>query len=198
MDEPTNHLDLISSEILIDALEDFNGTLLFVSHNQSFINRLVTKIWDIRENTIIEYPGNLYEYYDHLSKLKMDTLDPAPKEAEEEKKQEDKTPDKIRDSKKAIRKKKAEKRDAIGSKLKPVLHKLSLLEDRIADLEKREKEISSQLTDTELFKDKSKSLLLLDEYGLIRQELERSMLEWEENQGLLEKLKGELGLSDQP
>jgi len=198
MDEPTNHLDLISSEILIDALEDFNGTLLFVSHNQSFINRLVTKIWDIRENTIIEYPGNLYEYYDHLSKLKMDTLDPAPKAAEEEKKQEDKTPDKIRDSKKAIRKKKAEKRDAIGSKLKPVLHKLSLLEDRIADLEKREKEISSQLTDTELFKDKSKSLLLLDEYGLIRQELERSMLEWEENQGLLEKLKGELGLSDQP
>ena len=198
MDEPTNHLDLISSEILIDALEDFNGTLLFVSHNQSFINRLVTKIWDIRENTIIEYPGNLYEYYYHLSKLKMDTLDPAPKEAEEEKKQEDKTPDKIRDSKKAIRKKKAEKRDAIGSKLKPVLHKLSLLEDRIADLEKREKEISSQLTDTELFKDKSKSLLLLDEYGLIRQELERSMLEWEENQGLLEKLRGELGVSDQP
>ncbi|MCK5724912.1 MAG: ABC-F family ATP-binding cassette domain-containing protein, partial [Gammaproteobacteria bacterium] len=49
MDEPTNHLDISSSETLIDALKDYNGTLLFVSHNQSFINRLATKIWDIRE-----------------------------------------------------------------------------------------------------------------------------------------------------
>src|SRR4030042_21268 len=49
MDAPHNHLDIISSEILIDALDDFNGTILFVSHHQPFVNRLATKIWDIRD-----------------------------------------------------------------------------------------------------------------------------------------------------
>ncbi len=67
MDEPTNHLDIISSEVLIDALDDFNGTILFVSHNQSFVNRLATKIWDIRDGAIVEYPGTLTEYFDHLA-----------------------------------------------------------------------------------------------------------------------------------
>ena len=54
MDEPTNHLDILSSEMLIDALQDFDGTLLFVSHNQSFVNRLATKIWDIRDGAVVE------------------------------------------------------------------------------------------------------------------------------------------------
>jgi ATP-binding cassette subfamily F protein 3 len=69
MDEPTNHLDLISSEILIGSLADYKGTLIFVSHNQSFVNRLATKIWDIQGEEIEEYPGNLNEYYDHLERI---------------------------------------------------------------------------------------------------------------------------------
>jgi len=71
MDEPTNHLDISSSETLIDALEQYSGTLLFVSHNESFINRLATKIWDIEGREIVEYPGNLKEYYDHLEKSEI-------------------------------------------------------------------------------------------------------------------------------
>ncbi|MDB9823339.1 ATP-binding cassette domain-containing protein [Deltaproteobacteria bacterium] len=197
MDEPTNHLDLISSEILIDALSDFNGSLLFVSHNQSFINRLATKIWDIRDNKIIEYPGSLYEYYDHLEKLDMDPLAAPPEEAEEDRKQGNEAPLKIRDSKKAIRKKNAEKRNLINSELRPVLDKLSRLEDRIADLEKREKEISDLLADPDLFKDKNKSLPLLNEYRRVKGELEATLFEWEKNQDRLEELKEDLGVSDQ-
>ena len=198
MDEPTNHLDLISSEILIDALADFNGSLLFVSHNQSFINRLATKIWDIRDSKIIEYPGGLYEYYDHLTKLEKELSDLASKEAEEEMNQEDKAQGQNRDSKKEIRKKKAENRNLISSTLKPVLDKLSLLENRISDLERREKEISGLLSDPDLFKDKDRSIPLLNEYGRLREEMEKAMLEWEKDQGMLEEMKEELGLSDQP
>jgi ATP-binding cassette subfamily F protein 3 len=197
MDEPTNHLDLISSEILIDALADFNGSLLFVSHNQSFINRLATKIWDIRDSKIIEYPGGLYEYYDHLTKLEKDLSDLASKEAEEGMNQEDKAQDKTRDSKKEIRKKKAENRNLISSKLKPVLDKLSLLENKISDLERREKEISGMLTDPDLFKDKNRSIPLLNEYSSLREEMEKAMFEWEKDQGRLEEMEEELGLSDQ-
>ena len=69
MDEPTNHLDIQSSEALIDALSDYQGSLLFVSHNQSFVNRLATKIWDIRNREVVEYPGTLNEYYEHLARL---------------------------------------------------------------------------------------------------------------------------------
>ncbi|MBW1852530.1 MAG: ABC-F family ATP-binding cassette domain-containing protein, partial [Deltaproteobacteria bacterium] len=68
MDEPTNHLDISSSEALINALAEYNGTLLFVSHNKSFINRLATKIWDIKREGVVEYPGNLDEYYYHIGK----------------------------------------------------------------------------------------------------------------------------------
>jgi ATP-binding cassette subfamily F protein 3 len=196
MDEPTNHLDLISSEILIEALSQFKGSLLFVSHNQSFINRLATKIWDIRDNKIIEYPGNLYEYYDHIERLDMDSFkirQEAEKGYIEQGKEPLLTP---RDSKKAIRKKKAEKRNLINSQLKPVLDRLSRLEDRITELEKREKEISNLLADPELFKDESKSLPLLNEYNKLKEDLEATLFEWERDQDRLQELKEDLGVQN--
>jgi ATP-binding cassette subfamily F protein 3 len=189
MDEPTNHLDLISSEILINALADFNGSLLFVSHNQSFINRLATKIWDIRDNKIIEYPGGLYEYYDHLTILEKDSSEEFVKE--------EKSQARLRDSKKEIRKKKAENRNLVSATLKPVLDRLSMLENRISDLEEREREISGLLADPDLFKDKDKSIPLLNEYRGLREEIEKALFEWEEGQDLLKGVKEELGPPDQ-
>jgi len=197
MDEPTNHLDLISSEILIDALADFNGSLIFVSHNQSFINRLATKIWDIRDNKIIEYPGGLYEYYDHLTNLEKDSTGVLSDEPEEKFVKEAKSQATFRDSKKEIRKKKAENRNIISATLKPVLDRLFMLENRISDLEEREREISGLLADPDLFKDKDKSIPLLNEYRGLREEIEKALLEWEEGQNLLKAIKEELGLSDQ-
>ena len=62
MDEPTNHLDVMASEALSDALSTFGGTLVFVSHNTAFVNRLATKVWDIEDGALVEYPGNLRDY----------------------------------------------------------------------------------------------------------------------------------------
>jgi len=196
MDEPTNHLDLISSEILIDALADFNGSLLFVSHNQSFINRLATKIWDIKDNKIIEYPGGLYEYYDHLMILEKDSSGVLSDEAKDGLVKEDKSQATFRDNKKEIRKKKAENRNLISAALKPVLDRLSILENRISDLEEREREISGLLADPDLFKDKDKSIPLLNEYRGLREEIEKAMFEWEEGQDRLKGIKEDLGLPD--
>ncbi|MBC8071174.1 MAG: ABC-F family ATP-binding cassette domain-containing protein, partial [Deltaproteobacteria bacterium] len=64
MDEPTNHLDLASSEALGEALQTFDGTLIFVSHNRSFVRRLATKIWNVENATVDTYPGTLDEYLD--------------------------------------------------------------------------------------------------------------------------------------
>ncbi|MGS7228467.1 ABC-F family ATP-binding cassette domain-containing protein [Streptococcus pyogenes] len=62
LDEPTNHLDIDSKEVLENALIDFDGTLLFVSHDRYFINRLATKVLEITENGSILYLGD-YDYY---------------------------------------------------------------------------------------------------------------------------------------
>ncbi|MGE5840840.1 MAG: ABC-F family ATP-binding cassette domain-containing protein [Deltaproteobacteria bacterium] len=187
MDEPSNHLDIISSEILIDALQDFEGTLLFVSHNQSFVNRLATKIWDMRDGAVLEYPGTLHEYFDHL----------AGKEtaAEVEGDEEDEAPS--RPKKKSLRKEKAEKRSLISIALKPIQAKLKQLEERIDEMEKRKAEIEQKLADPDFFKDKSKSIPLLNEYGEMRKKLDELMGRWEYQQEQLESAKRELGIVNQ-
>jgi ATP-binding cassette, subfamily F, member 3 len=192
MDEPTNHLDIISSEMLIDALQDFDGTLLFVSHNQSFVNQLATKIWDIRDGTIVEYPGTLHEYFDHLAGKEAEA---AVEQDSQEEGEEDEAPS--RQKGKALRKEKAEKRSLISAALKPIQTKLRQLEERIDEMEKRKTELERLLADPDLFKDKSKSVPLLNEYGEVRKKLDELMGRWEYQQELLESAKRELGIENQ-
>jgi ATP-binding cassette subfamily F protein 3 len=192
MDEPTNHLDIISSEMLIDALQDFEGTLLFVSHNLSFVNRLATKIWDIRDNAIVEYPGTLQEYFDHLAGKEAEL---QVEEARQGQGQEDNTAS--RQKRKTLRREKAEKRSSIAAALKPIQTKLKQLEERIDVMEKRKTELEQFLADPELFKDKSKSVPLLNEYGDLRKKLDELMGRWEYQQEQLEAVKRELGIKNQ-
>jgi ATP-binding cassette subfamily F protein 3 len=200
MDEPTNHLDISSSETLIDALEKYNGTLLFVSHNQSFINRLATKIWDIREREIIEYPGNLDEYYDHLDRVKVrqDTIERNSKSVPQKRmtKNHDRAPKESEKSRnrKAQKREQAEKRRLIHDTLKPILTELEELEQRIAGLESTQKEIEKMLADPEIFRDKDRSVPLLNEYSHVREELDQLLSDWEKRQGELESTKKELGV----
>jgi ATP-binding cassette, subfamily F, member 3 len=65
LDEPTNHLDLDSKEVLLDALVDYGGTLIFVSHDRYFVERLATKIIDVGHGTAIVYPGTYKEFLWH-------------------------------------------------------------------------------------------------------------------------------------
>jgi ATP-binding cassette subfamily F protein 3 len=200
MDEPTNHLDISSSETLIDALEKYNGTLLFVSHNQSFINRLATKIWDIREREIIEYPGNLDEYYDHLERMKVrqDTIERNSKSVPQKgiTKNHDRAPKESGQSRnrKTQKREQAEKRRLIHDTLKPILTELEDLEQRIAGLESTQKEIEKMLADPEIFRDKDRSVPLLNEYSHVREELDQLLSDWEKRQGELESTKKELGV----
>ena len=67
MDEPTNHLDLESSEALADALATYDGTLIFVSHNRSFVRHLATRIWYVHDGLVEEFPGTMDEFLYHLA-----------------------------------------------------------------------------------------------------------------------------------
>jgi ATP-binding cassette subfamily F protein 3 len=65
LDEPTNHLDLDSKEVLLDALVDYGGTLIFVSHDRYFVERLATKIIEVGNQTALVYPGTYREFLWH-------------------------------------------------------------------------------------------------------------------------------------
>jgi ATP-binding cassette, subfamily F, member 3 len=80
LDEPTNHLDIPAAEILEEALSDFEGTVVLVSHDRRFLERVTTRIVAVREGHVDVYPGGFRDYRDNLAKLAAE----AAREAEEE------------------------------------------------------------------------------------------------------------------
>lgn len=68
LDEPTNHIDIDTREILEESLNEFNGTILFVSHDRYFINKIATSIIEIKNKNIIKYIGNYDDYQEHKIK----------------------------------------------------------------------------------------------------------------------------------
>lgn len=176
MDEPTNHLDIESSETLIDALSGYDGTLLFVSHNQSFVNRLATKIWDIRGKELIEYPGTLKEYYRHLGEtegnhhLELQNPSVGLKKASEPSAGKPRKKDK---------RKEAEQRQRIHDLLAPIRKELEQTEAFISQLETRQKAVETLLADPNIFGDSTKSVPLLTEYKDVSSKLESQLERWE-------------------
>ncbi len=84
LDEPTNHLDIDSIELLIDALARYEGTLIFVSHNRYFIQKLANKIWWIENEDVKMYPGTFEEY--HIKQTEIEkSASPSPTKVEKTK-----------------------------------------------------------------------------------------------------------------
>ncbi|NOR05316.1 MAG: ATP-binding cassette domain-containing protein [Deltaproteobacteria bacterium] len=196
MDEPTNHLDISSSEALINALSKYNGTLLFVSHNQSFIKRLATKIWDIKGGEIVEYPGNLTEYFCHIAGTEDESANSSSRKHTHEETEKNKASFKKRQDRKKEKRGKAEKRQLIYNTLKPLLTEVEKLEGRIAELEVRQKELEKLLADPDIFGDKNRGVPLLSEYKALREEQDELLLKWEQGQDKLEITRKELGAGD--
>ena len=199
MDEPTNHLDIESSETLIKALKGYTGTLLFVSHNQSFVNRLATKIWDIREQGIVEYQGSLDEYYEHLLKTdstfgqkEKDLSNARASGSLMAREKDGNHSNKKKGNRKKEKREKAEKRQLIYDTLKPIQDRLEDLEEKISTLEERQGEVEKILADPDIFGDKERSVPLLTEYKKIRDELDKLLFKWEKDQDRLESAKMKL------
>jgi ATP-binding cassette, subfamily F, member 3 len=74
LDEPTNHLDMFSSSVLAESLDNYAGTVLFVSHDRTFISRVATKVWWIEEGKIKEYPGTYDEYKEWMGKREKEAI----------------------------------------------------------------------------------------------------------------------------
>ena len=84
LDEPTNHLDIASREWIEEAVEAYDGTLLFVSHDRYFINRFATRIWELADGTITDYPMGFTQYRQEKAREEAERTEP-PKPAAEKK-----------------------------------------------------------------------------------------------------------------
>ena len=191
MDEPTNHLDIESSETLIDALSGYGGTLLFVSHNQSFVNRLATKIWDIRGRELIEYPGTLKEYYRHLGETEENIHAEPQNPSTGLKKNQESSAGKNR---KKDKRKEAEQRQRVHDILAPIRKELKQTEAAISQLETRQKEVENLLADPNIFEDSGKSVPLLTEYKDVSSKLENQLERWEGYHDKIADAKADLGI----
>ena len=166
LDEPTNHLDIISKEILEDALNNYEGTVLYVSHDRYFINRTATRILELTNHRLVNYIGN-YDYY--LEKKEELTSVYAPEI------QEDKPLEKVSSTKQDWRQKKEEQ-----ARIRKRENDLKKTEKAIEDLESRDKEIDEELAKPEIATDPSKCIPLSTEKAEIAGKLEELYEKWEE------------------
>ena len=116
LDEPTNHLDIDSREWLEDALEDYEGTLIFVSHDRYFVNKFATRIWELENGHIRDFPCG-YEKYRSI-KEKEAIAAPAPEKPKKERKEKPKTSgSKMREKQIRALEREIEKQETLGAEL---------------------------------------------------------------------------------
>ena len=173
LDEPTNHLDIMSKEILEDALNGYEGTILYVSHDRYFINRTAHRILDLTEGQFISYVGN-YDYYLEKHDTVMAAIEAnAPQNA---------------DADSAVAAKAAESEVKLDwkaqkeeqARLRKKENDLKKCEEKIAELEARISEIDTEMSDPTIGTQVAKLQELTKEQTSCQEQLEKLYEQWEE------------------
>ena len=162
LDEPTNHLDIVSREALEDAILSYDGTVLVISHDRYFLNKVINKIFELREDGIKEYLGN-YSYY--VDKKK----NPLRFEVEEEY-------DGITKTQMKLDKKKKKEQEKLEREKK---NHIKSIEDKISTLENELEKLQNQLCIEEVYSNPEESQRVNKEISDIETELESLYEEWE-------------------
>ncbi len=169
LDEPTNHLDISSKEILEKALNDYTGTLLYVSHDRYFINQTATRILDLVNQTFVNYIGN-YDYY--LEKREELTAAYAGKAGSA---YDPSAPDSVSEAKLSWQ----EQKEANARERKRQ-NDLKKTEERITELEERSAAIDGLMSQEEVFTNSVRCQELADEKAAVTEELDGLYELWEQ------------------
>lgn len=138
LDEPTNHLDIDSIEIIIEALKRYEGTLIFVSHNRYFIEKLANKVWWIEDHDVKEYPGTYQEYLYKKDNSASQTSNNSSKKKKNE-------TSKVKDGNKNTWRQK----DEADEKLKKLKKRLDQKEEQLSKLKTHLEKLEAQLSDAQ-------------------------------------------------
>lgn len=171
LDEPTNHLDIMSKEILEDALNGYEGTILYVSHDRYFINRTAHRILDLTGGQFVNYVGN-YDYYLEKHDAVMASIEASEPQA----------PDAGSNAAKSAQSEvkldwKAQKEEQ--ARLRKKENDLKKCEEKIAELENRISEIDTEMSDPAIGTQVSRLQELSKEQAACMQQLEKLYEQWE-------------------
>lgn len=172
LDEPTNHLDIASKEILENALNDYTGTVLYVSHDRYFINQTASRILDLVNHTFVNYIGN-YDYY--LEKKEELTTAYAGAASTPSSVSDNSTDKNVSESKLSWQ----EQKEA-QARLRKRQNELKKTEERIGELEDRDSKIDALMIQEDIFTNSVKCQELAKEKAAIAEELEELYMKWEE------------------
>ncbi|ARW75425.1 ABC transporter [Lactobacillus johnsonii] len=170
MDEPTNHLDIEAKEVLEQALNTYDGTLLFVSHDRYFINELANKIISVRDGHAKIYNGNYSYYLDEKAKQAA-----AVQEAEAQKAETETTPS-VSQNKGKLSYQEQKARDSQKRKLERAV---SDAEARIEKLEAEEQEIQTEMANPDIAASFEKLGPLQEKLSAVQEQLEQANNDWE-------------------
>ena len=171
LDEPTNHLDMQSVEMLIEALNRYQGTLIIVSHDRYFISRTANKIWNIEDGAIKEFKGDYEEWHTwHLDKIKREqalaaAAKPAPAKqlTPQPAKKEEKKPQNNNVS--------SEQLNALKKELQKQQKIFQTLEEEVGKLKKEVTILETQLGDPAIYSDRGQFVKLDEQYRQHSQKL---------------------------
>jgi ATP-binding cassette subfamily F protein 3 len=171
LDEPTNHLDLDSKDVLLEALEDFGGTLIFVSHDRYFVDKLATKVIDIGRGDAVVYPGNYEEFL--WSKRQRSTPPPAP-EVRRPKPEAPKPQQSFEEKKRADAEVRKTRKEAEARQ-----RRISDLESRIAAAETEIKDLEARMSAPGFYENHAASKPVIDRHQALMWEVGDLMNQWE-------------------
>ena len=183
LDEPTNHLDISSQEVLQEAMAQYEGTIIVVSHNRFFVNSFVNKVLEIKDGKGNLYEGNIDDYLacreqglNSGSGKKKFIADSAGKSMD----------------KKAQRKARALSRQEMNKEVGPWKKQSQQAEEEALQLEQRKTDLEQLMADPELYADQKRWSATSKEYNEVERRLERVYQQWEEAQGKLEAFEKSL------
>jgi ATP-binding cassette subfamily F protein 3 len=180
LDEPTNHLDIRSKDILMDSLRDYEGTLVFVSHDRYFLDGLATKVLEIGNQTAVSYLGNYEDYL--LKKAEMEKAQAVPPEVPQAAASQ--SGKEVAEIRQGLSKKKVN-----PYKIRRIREQIDELEGKIQLQETRIAVLTQMLASEELYRDHQLFRTTMEEHDRLEQELNRSMEQWEKLNSDLETLQ---------
>jgi ATP-binding cassette subfamily F protein 3 len=186
MDEPTNHLDMRSKKVLQEALINFEGTYIIVSHDRHFLDPVVNKVIEVRNRSLKIYLGNISDYIETKNKeteSQRSGLVPQEKAAQSN----------PAISEKDRKRMEAEERQRLYKHTKPVKDKLAVLEKKIHEKEKKKLDCEIIMAAPEFYSNPQKVKIISAEYRTIENELTNLYAQWarlsEEIEKIIQKIK---------
>lgn len=166
LDEPTNHLDIVSVNILIQALQQYKGTFVLVSHDRYFISEVANKIWYIEDQLIKDYPGT-YADYEIWRKKNQDN---------QESKQQTKNKSKPNKKKKDT----DNTESTINTQISKLKNKLESIENEIETIELEISQLEEKMSDPEIYSNLEKLTEANKQYDRLKSKLDIKNTNWEQ------------------